>query len=79
MSLQGVIKPDQLIKRRGKHGLVKIGSTSELKKWFDEKKGSYAKVLEINVLSTRAKVIPCKYSGWEDHRPTLPLHPRGRL
>ena len=41
---KGVIKPDQLIKRRGKHGLVKIGTKDELRKWFDEKKGSYIQV-----------------------------------
>ncbi|CAD6187293.1 unnamed protein product [Caenorhabditis auriculariae] len=32
----GVLKPDQLIKRRGKMGLVKIGSPNELKSWLHE-------------------------------------------
>ena len=41
---KGVIKPDQLIKRRGKHGLVKIGDTASLKQWFNEKKGSYVQI-----------------------------------
>lgn len=36
-SQKAVIKPDQLIKRRGKHGLVKCGTTDEIKKWFQEK------------------------------------------
>uniref|UniRef100_A0A914V2K9 ATP-citrate synthase n=1 Tax=Plectus sambesii TaxID=2011161 RepID=A0A914V2K9_9BILA len=36
---KAVIKPDQLIKRRGQLGLVKPGSIQELKKWFNEKKG----------------------------------------
>lgn len=40
----GVIKPDQLIKRRGKHGLVKLGPVGELKAWFNEKKGQYVTV-----------------------------------
>ncbi|KAK6013374.1 hypothetical protein OSTOST_21314, partial [Ostertagia ostertagi] len=33
---KAVIKPDQLIKRRGKHGLVKCGTVDEIKKWFQE-------------------------------------------
>ncbi|KAL3117993.1 hypothetical protein niasHT_005236 [Heterodera trifolii] len=41
---KGVLKPDQLIKRRGKHGLVKIGTTDELAKWFDEKKGQNVQI-----------------------------------
>uniref|UniRef100_A0A183C8G5 ATP citrate synthase n=1 Tax=Globodera pallida TaxID=36090 RepID=A0A183C8G5_GLOPA len=41
---QGVLKPDQLIKRRGKHGLVKIGSTDELAKWFNDKKGNNVQI-----------------------------------
>uniref|UniRef100_A0A7E4VQE2 ATP-citrate synthase n=1 Tax=Panagrellus redivivus TaxID=6233 RepID=A0A7E4VQE2_PANRE len=41
---KGVIKPDQLIKRRGKLGLVKIGTRDELKAWFDKTKGSYVQV-----------------------------------
>ena len=43
-SAKGVIKPDQLIKRRGKHGLVKIGTQHELAKWFNENKGQYKQV-----------------------------------
>ncbi|CAJ0607120.1 unnamed protein product [Cylicocyclus nassatus] len=41
---KAVIKPDQLIKRRGKHGLVKCGSKDEIKKWFQEKCGTSVKV-----------------------------------
>ncbi|CAK5017101.1 unnamed protein product [Meloidogyne enterolobii] len=41
---KGVIKPDQLIKRRGKHSLVEIGTTDELSKWFNEKKGQYIQI-----------------------------------
>lgn len=41
---KGVIKPDQLIKRRGKHGLVKLGTANELKEWFHSKKGQYVTV-----------------------------------
>jgi ATP citrate (pro-S)-lyase len=41
---KGVIKPDQLIKRRGKHGLVKLGAASELKEWFNAKKGQQVQV-----------------------------------
>uniref|UniRef100_A0A0R3RQL5 ATP-citrate synthase n=1 Tax=Elaeophora elaphi TaxID=1147741 RepID=A0A0R3RQL5_9BILA len=35
---KAVIKPDQLIKRRGKLGLVKCGSVSVLRDWFNEMK-----------------------------------------
>ena len=44
MLQQGVIKPDQQIKRRGKHGLVKLGNAATLKQWFDENKGKYKQV-----------------------------------
>lgn len=36
---KGVIKPDQLIKRRGKLGLVKCGDASILRDWFNGMKG----------------------------------------
>ena len=48
---EGVIKPDQLIKRRGKHGLVKIGPTAELNKWFDANKGKYIQVSYFSIPS----------------------------
>ncbi|VIO88263.1 ATP-citrate synthase, putative [Brugia malayi] len=35
---KAVIKPDQLIKRRGKLGLVKCGNLSVLREWFNEMK-----------------------------------------
>uniref|UniRef100_A0A2K6VY59 ATP-citrate synthase n=1 Tax=Onchocerca volvulus TaxID=6282 RepID=A0A2K6VY59_ONCVO len=35
---KGVIKPDQLIKRRGKLGLVKCGNKVVLRNWFNEMK-----------------------------------------
>ncbi|KAI1716194.1 ATP citrate lyase citrate-binding domain-containing protein [Ditylenchus destructor] len=41
---QGVIKPDQMIKRRGKHGLVKLGNTEALQQWFEKNKGQYVQV-----------------------------------
>lgn len=41
---KAVIKPDQLIKRRGKLGLVKCGNVEELRKWFNEKKGQSIQV-----------------------------------
>ncbi|PIC27329.1 hypothetical protein B9Z55_019622 [Caenorhabditis nigoni] len=41
---KGVIKPDQLIKRRGKLGLVKIGTPAELEAWFDKTANTYIKV-----------------------------------
>jgi ATP citrate (pro-S)-lyase len=47
-NVKGVIKPDQLIKRRGKHGLVKVGTRDELRKWFEEKKGSYIQIGKTN-------------------------------
>jgi len=47
-SNKGVIKPDQLIKRRGKHGLVKVGTQQELAKWFNQNKGQYKQVGKTN-------------------------------
>uniref|UniRef100_A0A0K0DPA5 ATP citrate synthase n=1 Tax=Angiostrongylus cantonensis TaxID=6313 RepID=A0A0K0DPA5_ANGCA len=45
---KAVIKPDQLIKRRGKHGLVKCGTVNEIKKWFIEKSNTYVQVGKTN-------------------------------
>lgn len=39
-----VIKPDQLIKRRGKLGLVKCGGLSDIEKWYGEKRNSSVKI-----------------------------------
>ncbi|VDM41323.1 unnamed protein product [Toxocara canis] len=36
---KGVIKPDQLIKRRGKHGLVKWGDLKTIREWYVANKG----------------------------------------
>ncbi|KAF8383510.1 acly-1 [Pristionchus pacificus] len=36
---KGVFKPDQLIKRRGKHGLVHLGGHEELKAAFQKRRG----------------------------------------
>ncbi|PAV76376.1 hypothetical protein WR25_26051 isoform C [Diploscapter pachys] len=41
---KGVIKPDQLIKRRGKHGLVKWGGVADLKDFFDQNAGRYVTI-----------------------------------
>ncbi|MCP9257805.1 ATP-citrate (pro-S-)-lyase [Dirofilaria immitis] len=43
--IKAVIKPDQLIKRRGKLGLVKCGDVSILRDWFNEMKD---KNIQIN-------------------------------
>ncbi|VDL75016.1 unnamed protein product [Nippostrongylus brasiliensis] len=49
VSLQkAVIKPDQLIKRRGKHGLVKCGTLDEIKQWFQQKSGTSVQVGKTN-------------------------------
>ncbi|VDM70389.1 unnamed protein product [Strongylus vulgaris] len=40
---KAVIKPDQLIKRRGKHGLVKCGPVKEIKEWYQERAGTNVK------------------------------------
>ena len=43
-----VVKPDQLIKRRGKLGLVKVNATlDDVRAWLGEKMG---KELQVNVL-----------------------------
>ncbi|VDK86738.1 unnamed protein product [Litomosoides sigmodontis] len=41
---KAVIKPDQLIKRRGKLGLVKCGSVSVLRDWFNDVKGKSVQI-----------------------------------
>ncbi|CAI4228619.1 unnamed protein product [Auanema sp. JU1783] len=41
---RGVVKPDQLIKRRGKHGLVKWGDVATLRQWLSEKAGTYVTI-----------------------------------
>lgn len=63
----GVIKPDQLIKRRGKHGLVKLGPVPELKAWFDQKKGQYVQVGRTTGRLSRFIVEPlCKHTDAEE-------------
>ncbi|WKX97154.1 hypothetical protein Q1695_013092 [Nippostrongylus brasiliensis] len=47
-SQKAVIKPDQLIKRRGKHGLVKCGTLDEIKQWFQQKSGTSVQVGKTN-------------------------------
>ena len=45
-----VVKPDQLIKRRGKLGLIKVNvNLQEAKKWIDERMG---KNIQVSVCST---------------------------
>lgn len=40
-----VVKPDQLIKRRGKYGLIAINKTlAEVKKWVEERQGKDIKI-----------------------------------
>ena len=42
-----VVKPDQLIKRRGKLGLIKVNVNSqEAKKWIDERMGKDIQVCD---------------------------------
>ena len=44
------MKPDQLIKRRGKLGLIKVNvNLQEAKKWIDERMG---KNIQVSVYST---------------------------
>jgi len=65
---QGVIKPDQLIKRRGKHGLVKLGPVSELKSWFNEKKGQYVQIGRTNGRLSHFIVEPlCRHKQEEEY------------
>nr|CDJ80457.1 CoA-binding and ATP-citrate lyase succinyl-CoA ligase domain containing protein [Haemonchus contortus] len=45
---KAVIKPDQLIKRRGKHGLVKCGTVNEIKNWFQEKSDTRVQIGRTN-------------------------------
>ncbi|KAI6181752.1 ATP-citrate synthase [Aphelenchoides besseyi] len=64
----GVIKPDQQIKRRGKHGLVKLGSVNELKTWFNEKKGQYVQVGRTHGRLSHFIVEPlCKHKDEEEY------------
>jgi ATP citrate (pro-S)-lyase len=63
-----VIKPDQLIKRRGKHGLVKLGSVAELRSWFNERKGQYVQVGRTNGRLSHFIVEPlCKHKDEEEY------------
>ncbi|VDK47817.1 unnamed protein product [Anisakis simplex] len=41
---KGVIKPDQLIKRRGKHGLVKCGDLTTIHEWYRANKGKSVQI-----------------------------------
>ncbi|KAI6230659.1 ATP-citrate synthase [Aphelenchoides fujianensis] len=64
---KGVIKPDQQIKRRGKHGLVKLGPVPELKAWFNEKKGQYVQVGRTNGRLSQFIVEPlCPHKDEEE-------------
>lgn len=38
-----------MIKRRGKHGLVKLGNTEALQQWFEKNKGQYVQVFLIRL------------------------------
>ena len=45
-----VVKPDQLIKRRGKLGLIKVNVNSqEAKKWIDERMGKDIQVCDWSI------------------------------
>uniref|UniRef100_A0A1I7VNE3 ATP-citrate synthase n=1 Tax=Loa loa TaxID=7209 RepID=A0A1I7VNE3_LOALO len=44
---KAVIKPDQLIKRRGKLGLVKCGNVSVLRDWFNEMKNKSMQIDKV--------------------------------
>ena len=46
-----VVKPDQLIKRRGKLGLIKVNVNSqEAKKWIDERMGKDIQVCDWSII-----------------------------
>lgn len=48
MSTPLVVKPDQLIKRRGKAGLLAVNKTwPEVKKWISERMGKIQKVRPV--------------------------------
>ncbi|KAH7726208.1 ATP citrate synthase [Aphelenchoides avenae] len=66
---KGVIKPDQLIKRRGKHGLVKLGTASELKEWFHSKKNQ-----EVTVGKTTGRLSNFIVEPLVEHQPTEELY-----
>ncbi len=56
-----VVKPDQLIKRRGKLGLIKVNATyDEVKAWVNERLG---KDLKVSELLTVSSVTPASASS----------------
>lgn len=45
-----VVKPDQLIKRRGKSGLIKLNATwEEVQQWVEERRDKEVKVTKHNI------------------------------
>ena len=68
-----VVKPDQLIKRRGKLGLIKVNvNLQEAKKWIDERMGKDIQVSLCYKVQTLGKspvtdrdISPCGYLAFE--------------
>jgi succinyl-CoA synthetase beta subunit len=51
-----VVKPDQLIKRRGKLGLIKVkASLEEVKQWIGDRMGKDQEVSMLNVQPARER------------------------
>ena len=57
-----VVKPDQLIKRRGKLGLIKVNvDLQEAKKWIGERMGKDIQVSGKTNLGKLLVIIPCHH------------------
>jgi len=73
------VKPDQLIKRRGKLGLIKVDvNLQEAKKWIDERMGKDIQVSLCNTVKSLENLLfkivifflvitstLCKYPHWQ--------------
>ena len=67
-----VVKPDQLIKRRGKLGLIKAGADlNEVKEWLSHKLGENFKVLQYMLYfpctSSIIKLTKVRCRAWVAH------------
>ena len=68
-----MVKPDQLIKRRGKLGLVKVDAgIGEVKEWLSQKMGEE---LQASIkLGQHLDVAAVLCVGWGSHRQTEHFH-----
>ena len=70
-----VVKPDQLIKRRGKLGLVKVdASIAEVKEWLSQKMNEELQASGAQLLMHRIPQCSYMWAGWGSSRQTEHFH-----